>query len=532
MGLPLQLAVDIAASWARLLIALLISIIFSLFVGIFAATSRRGEKIILPLLDIFQTIPILGFFPIVIFLIVGLVPGAVGINLAVIFLIFTSMSWNISFGVYEAVKSIPDEILELSELNHFSLWDRIRKIYVPSSLPRIAYQSMISFSIGFFYLATSEIFSTGSSKFAVVHGIGVEIANLTASAAPASEYVLALIFFVIAIILTRELLLEPLSIFSERFSLAQTDASLDESMVLKFYKSVYAFLVGKTSFLAKQHHARVRRAEIREGYPVGFEEPQLKKHFKKHKEFRHIYLVIFLMLLVLAITLLIHLKDGALELVVLTNLSASFTRVWTTYILSAAIALPIGIKIALSKKWFRPSMALLQVLSALPATILLPAIVTILALLPYFGELTAIVVIFISMFWYLLFSVVSGVRTIPESLLELAMMSKIKWTSRWRKVYIPAALPSFITGSVTAVGGAWNSLILAEYFSVQSGHATLVITQVGTGIGKLIDLAVFSGDLDLMILSIASMTIMVVVINRLFWQKLYSRVTSRYKLEV
>src|SRR5271157_3585017 len=140
MGLVSDLVIGILASWLRLFIALVVSILFSIAVGISAATNEKLEKIILPVLDVLQTIPILGFFPLVIFLIVSFIPGFVGINVAVIFLIFTSMSWNISFGVYEAIKSIPKELSEVASMNHFSFLDRVKRLYIPASMPRIAYQ--------------------------------------------------------------------------------------------------------------------------------------------------------------------------------------------------------------------------------------------------------------------------------------------------------------------------------------------------------------------------------------------------------
>ena len=139
-----SIVLDIAASWLRMFIALFVSILFSIAVGIAAATNKRMEKVILPSLDILQTIPILGFFPVVIYLIVMLMPNFIGINIAVVFLIFTSMVWNISFGVYESVKSIPSEFEELMAINHFSKMKKITKLYIPASMPRIAYQSMIS----------------------------------------------------------------------------------------------------------------------------------------------------------------------------------------------------------------------------------------------------------------------------------------------------------------------------------------------------------------------------------------------------
>src|SRR5207245_1780563 len=172
-----EVSVDIAYSWARMLIALALSILFSLAVGIFAARNKRAESVVIPLLDVFQSIPILGFFPVVILGVVAVIPGQLGVNLAVIFLIFTSMSWNIAFGVYEAVKAIPQDYIDLSNMSSASPISRILTLYIPSSLSRIAYNSQTSWAVGLFYLVASEIFSLGGTPFQVDHGIGVEMIN-------------------------------------------------------------------------------------------------------------------------------------------------------------------------------------------------------------------------------------------------------------------------------------------------------------------------------------------------------------------
>lgn len=519
------LALDLAASWTRILTALFASIVFGILVGIAAATSRVLERIILPILDILQTIPILGFFPIVIFLVVSYIPGYIGVNIAVVFLIFTSMSWNIAFGVYESAKSLPQELHEIAALYGLSPLRKLFRIYIPAALPRIAYQSTISFSIGLFYLATSEIFSTGSANFAVTYGVGIEIAKLAASAGSFYNYLLAIIGFLIAVILTRVFLLRPFSAYSEKFSLSQND-NAGESAVLRLYSLIGKILIKPIMSL------RPRRPKRR--VVVSPRIPQAKKPYKlvRHKHFAHIYALLGALVLVLLAILLLNTSQLGEEVVVLSALAASFVRVWATYIACAAISLPLGICIALSKRGFEAIMSVLQVLSSIPAPILMPALIALLAGTAFFSEALAISVIFISMIWYILFSMVSGMRTIPASIFEAARSNRLGWVQLWRKVYIPASLPSFVTGSITAVGGAWNSLIIAEYFTVQSNSQMVVLGQVGTGIGKLIDTAVFSGNTSLMLLSIISMTIMVVVVNRLLWQKVYNRVTTRYRIEV
>ncbi len=214
-------------------------------------------------------------------------------------------------------------------------------------------------------------------------------------------------------------------------------------------------------------------------------------------------------------------------------LLASFARVWFIYAVSVAIALPLGIIVGKSTKAFEPVMSTLQTISSIPATLLLPAIVLLVYGLPFHGELVAFAVIFVAMIWYLLFSIIGGMKALPKQLIEAKDIMKLSRASAWKNLYIPAVMPAFITGSITAIGGAWNSLIVAEYFTMQtSSGGSVVLTQVGTGIGKVIDQAVFSGNMLLTAMALASLTIMVVLINRLVWQRLYNKVTSRYRMEV
>ncbi len=178
LSLILQLIVDTSASWLRMFIALFLSVIIGMLVGIYAAVSDRAAKIILPVVDVLQTLPILAFFPFVIFVVVSAVPGTIGINAAVIFLIVTSMLWNIIFGAYEAVKTLPKEMIEVADLYRFSGLDKLRKIFIPASIPRVIEQTRLSWAIGLFYLVTSEIFSVGNSQYQVTYGIGAALVTL------------------------------------------------------------------------------------------------------------------------------------------------------------------------------------------------------------------------------------------------------------------------------------------------------------------------------------------------------------------
>ena len=208
-GLVLNLIIDTSYSWIRMFLALGISVVIAFAIGIYMALSRTAERYLMPIIDILQTVPILAFFPFAIYIIVGLLPGVIGINLAVIFLIITSMLWNIIFGVYESIKTLPEEFNELSKLYNMGFLQKIKKIFIPASLPRVVEQSMLSWSIGLFYLVSSEIFSTGNAEYSVKHGIGVAVTELAASG-NTYGYIIALIIFLIFVIATRFLFFGPL----------------------------------------------------------------------------------------------------------------------------------------------------------------------------------------------------------------------------------------------------------------------------------------------------------------------------------
>jgi NitT/TauT family transport system permease protein len=551
MDFILQLVLDLLASWGRMFVALAFSIAFSVAVGVTAATNKQAEKILIPVIDVLQTIPILAFFPVVISLFVVLIPGMIGVNSAVIFLIFTSMAWNITFGVYEAVKSIPDELVEVARINHLSNFQMLKSIYAPAAMPRIAYQSAISWSVGLFYLVTSEIFSTGSNNFAVTYGIGVEIAHLVLMQ-NAVSYAIAILFFIIAVLLTRWLFLQPLSIYSERFSFKEEQRASKRSRVIAFYsgigrsleKSAHAIiskierffsLLGRSVEMRMPVAVRIEFKDRGEGkkreLPSTIDESAAKTGISAGA----VTAVIVAAFIAISAFVVVSTDSYSFVPDLLEALCLSFLRVWGMYIVCAAISIPLGIKVARSAKSYETVFAVLQVAASIPATILLPLIVVLLIMMPFGNELTALAIIFIAMIWYVLFSVIAGMRTIPEQFDELLGIYKVGWVQAWREVYIPAILPSFVTGSITAIGGAWNALIVAEYFEVGS----TVLTQVGSrtdliglsGIGKMLDLATFQGNLAHMFLAVAAMVVMVMVINRLFWQRIYRHVTLKYRIE-
>ena len=504
-----------------MILALGLSIIFALIVGIWAARNKKAESVILPLLDIFQSVPVLGFFPFVIAAVYGVFPDFIGANLAVIILIFTSMSWNIAFGVYEAVKAIPQDYFDLLDVARAGTWQRIRSIYIPASMSRVAYNTQISWSVGLFFLVASEIISLGTKNVPIQYGIGVAVEQFTGPPFEYGNYVLLVVGIIGAVIVWRFLFLREFALWSERFKMMEEARETHRDPIMRAYSWVSARSVSKL-FLLTQGRGVTRFTSAISRFSRGL------------KYAVAIFAAIFLGLILEAAASSGTLYLGAIpslqsmattESSVLVALAYSFVRVWYVVAICIAVGLPMGVAISLNFKLYDTVSPLLEVISSIPAPILLPLIV----LIPVIGhqpEAVAGIVIFLSIFWYIVFNVMAGVRTIPGDLKDLPHVFGVGRLSAWRNVYIPSALAALVTGAITAVGGAWNALIIAEYF--QPNPSQGAITQVGIGIGKTITQATDSGNLEVLFFAVVSMTILIVTFNLTVWRRLYHNVTKRY----
>jgi NitT/TauT family transport system permease protein len=527
--LIISLLVDTAYSWIRMSLALVLSIIFSWVVGVAAARNRTANAIIIPALDVLQSIPILGFFPVVLVVFVALFPGWIGINLAVIFLIFTSMSWNIAFAVYEAVLSIPQEYLDLASMEKLGLWRRLTELYIPASWSKVAYNSVVSWSVGLFYLISSEIFSLGTTNYKVANGIGVDIANFS-SQGLWSAYAIAIGIFIFAVILTRFFFLGQFSTWSEKFKLTEEPRAIRKDPIYRFYSWINTRATSKVfSMLSRPMSLRIRMPSqsVNHTGRRQMTKPRHTKFLRIAAALIGLAVLAFIIIEIFHALLAAGISFTTLankESEVLVGLAYSFVRVWYVYALSVAVGLPLGIVVALHSKLYQTASPILQIISAIPATALLPPIAIFVATLPFGGEITAAIVIFLGTIWYIIFNIIAGIRSIPSDIFEVAKLMKLKGWAYWKDVLIPAALPSFVTGSITGIGAAWNTLIVAEYFSISGS----VVTRVPNGIGVLLNVATNTGDLLLLGLTIFSMTTLIVAINLLFWRRMYKYTTRRF----
>jgi NitT/TauT family transport system permease protein len=532
--LIISLLLDASASWLRMLVALLISIIISLFVGIWAAKSERAGRIILPVVDVLQSLPILAFFPFVIFVVVTYLPPYMGINAAVVFLIITSMVWNIIFGVYESIKTLPTEFTEVASLYKMGGWQRLRKLYIPAAMPNVVQQSVLSWAIGLFYLVTSEIFSTGSSSYTVTHGIGVALTQLALSG-NFTDYGIGLLVFVIFVVATRFLLFAPLEKhYSRESKMPGKPMQKKPHPILSHGWGFRLGLFGEIDEMYKKELAKRLSKTIRKAKQTRLEPaltPVLMEMHRQRRDRMYIYGIILLILVAALFVSMgvINFTTLYYEEISLIALAASFVRIWLTFVVVLVVAIPICVYLVFISKKSNRYLTLFQILASLPATIVLPAIVVALQNYPMHAELVAFSVFFLSGIWYVIFSVIASAKALQPDLFEIKKLFHVKGVGAWNNIYLKAIAPGLVTGAVTAIAAMWNASIVAEYFTSTGVGSGTVLSSVGVGMGKLLDTSLSSGNLQLMLIALINLTIMIILINALVWRRLYRRVSEAYK---
>ncbi len=530
-GTLINLVIDATFSWGRMFAALGISIALAVGFGVWAATARAAERIILPVMDILQTLPILAFFPFVLLVFAPVtvtgMENYLGVNAAVIFLIVTSMLWNIVFGVYEAIRSIPKEFLEVAQLYRMGIWQKLKRIFVPAALPRIVQQSILSWSIGLFYLVTSEIFSYGTATCcSVQHGIGAFLVQYSPSISPANwtPYLLGIGVFIVFVVLTRFLFFKPLEDYASRYTRTTAKATaparigtfvnwFSRNLVVQPLTTIRYVATPKNPAATKGIEQKATKA--REGRPVP----------------RWTYYIVVLAVLSILFTYAAVIKNAILanEYQILVALAFSFARVWIAFAVITVIVLPLCVYLVFISKQSSKYLLFFQVLASIPGTILLPGIAIALAGFPYHAELVAFVIFLLAGIWYPIFSIMGSTKTIPASVMEVKALFRIRGWSAWKNFYLKAIVPGFITGALTGIAAEWNASIVAECFTTNGLSGGASISCVGTGIGKLLDSTVAPpGDITLLLVALLNLVVMILLINTFVWKRRYRNIAKIY----
>lgn len=526
-------------SFVRMLAAYAMSLGFALAYGYFAATNRGAERVMIPILDILQSVPILAFFGIALLVFVQVFQGVglawFGFNLASIFLIFTSMAWNMVFGVYESLKSVPGDLREASDSFGVRGWQRIREVLLPATINRLVYNSVLSWTGGWFFLVAAELIGGKG-----LPGIGSYL--LTAAGNNNGDALVAgLVVLVILITLLDLFVWRPLGRWAEKYRYDASPSGDSDASTTPTRRGI-APLRRAVTGLAR----RVRTGFITASTPlVSLGTLALGRGPTRRRSAAALgarYLALGLVLVVSWLLLItigvavysvyVHPLDAfalAQVLKIPYALGSSVGRLVAAYLISLAISFPLALVLTRRPRAARVGLPLVEIVASVPATAVFPLIVVILVV--HIGaQLTSVLMLTTGMIWYLFFNLLSGMRSLPPDLDEAARSFSVRGWPYYRRVLLPAVFPAFITGSITAFGGGWNTLIVAEYLSLSTTAPP--IYQV-PGIGQLLDAFGPVGLNNPAIFGAALLTLVatVIVFNELLWKPMYRRAIDKYRYD-
>jgi NitT/TauT family transport system permease protein len=482
-------------------VAYLLSLVFGVFYGVSANSGPRREKVLIAVLDVLQSVPILGFFPIAVAFFVAIFGGQrIGMELAAIFLIFTSQAWNIAFGVYETIKTLPKDLNEVSKAFNFGPSFTIKRIYLPAMIPTIVFNSGVSMANGWYFLMASEIISLGNQQVKLP-GLGSSMMTYLAQGnilgVSASIGTIVLINALLQFLIFR-----PLVRWSELFQYNATGSAPE-----------WPGVVDVLSGLGRALHI--------DNFLVNLVSVGNRSLSKVTKYI--LYVVAGGGAAALAY-MFYWLFSPPYPWDILSQIPAALTvtamRVVAAVVLSVLLALPFVIRSVRNVQTAQNIYSIASILGSIPAVIFYPPIVALGG--RSYMEPLSILLLLTGSFWYALFNMSKGAMLLPGTLTEMAQVFGVKGRLYYRNILIPAILPPLITGALTAWGGAWNASIVAEH--VEFGNQVFSIP----GIGSLLTQA--TSNTKALILTVLCMTALIVFVNMVFWRPWYSRSAEKYNL--
>lgn len=522
---PLNLPYYALRTVLRMFIAMVFSLLFTFIFGSWAAKSRHAERIIIPCIDILQSVPVLGFLSVAIVAFIGLFRGSMlGPEAAAIFAIFTAQVWNMTLSFYQSLSTIPKDLQEASSMFRLSAWQRFWRIEAAFATPALLWNAMMSMSGSWIFLVAAEAISVGQYQI-TLPGIGSYIAlaiaekNLTAIV-----YVIITMFIVIA--LYDQLLFRPLTAWAQKFKMDSTAAEeLPESWLLNLFHRTRLFQHGAETISTWGNRLiNLRWFRLREcaGRPPAPNEIIIR------------YVILTLWYLVLVVLMLMGLSLiarfifaeiawGEIRHVFYLGLLTGL-RVLILIGLSSVIWVPVGIWIGLNPRISQFVQPLIQFLAAFPANLFFPIITLLIVRYHLNVNIWISPLMILGTQWYILFNVIAGTNALPKNLHHAVGTIHVRGWLWWRRFMLPGIFPYYITGAITAAGGAWNISIIAE--SVQWGNIHLQ----AQGLGAYISAATTQGDFRRLLLGIVVMALYVLVINRSLWRPLYRLAEERFQI--
>lgn len=530
--------------------AYVISLLFTLIVGYAAAKSKPAEKIIVPLLDILQSIPVLGFLPGLVLGLIALFPQTnTGLELAAVIMIFTGQVWNMTFSFYSSVKSLPTDFNEASTVIGFNWFQKLLRVELPFSAVNLAWNSLMSMAGGWFFLSVCESFPLGSREFRLP-GIGSYMA-VAIKEGDRTAMILAVVTMVFLIVTIDFLIWRPILAWVQRFRLEDVAGAapeeplmqvvIRESRILRWLKlTLRHFELQRIEkgfngievyeadpIVAFRHSTRIRLLLLRKGFKKGYQQIVHSRYLLKVLRWAiQLGIIAFIYWCVYGLFKILITVSISEWIILLRNTFWTFLRVCLALILSSLWAVPVGIWIGMSARRVRLFQPIIQVLASFPAPMLYPLVLALLFRLNVSFDLASMILMLLGVQWYVLFNVLAGALRIPQELgYALSLMETSRW-DRWKTLYIPSVFPSLVTGWVTAAGGAWNASIVAEYLQYRGQ-----VLQAG-GLGATISVAAANQDFRTLAASLTIMVLVVVLLNRTVWARIYRMAQTRYRLDL
>ena len=519
---PLQLPYYALRTTMRMLLAIACSTVFTFVYATIAAKSRRAEMVLIPLLDILQSVPILGFLTFTVVFFMNLFPGRVlGAEFACVFAIFTSQAWNMTFSMYQSIRNVPKDLEEVTQSFHLSGWQRFWRLDVPFAMPGLIWNAMMSMSGGWFFVVASEAITVGNTTV-TLPGVGSYVAlAIQQRSLPAIGY--ALFAMLLVIIAYDQLLFRPIVAWADKFRFEQTTSGeAPTSWMLDLFRRTRALraltyplaaLNNAISTLRIALPAALRPVE-RKGGPsrtvdaIWFAAIAAITSFAAWKAYRY---------------LSAHLGLGDVIEAFGQGL-ITLARVVVLITLATLIWVPVGVWIGLRPKLAEHIQPLAQFLAAFPANLAFPVFVVAIVHYGLDPNIWLSPLMIMGTQWYILFNVIAGASAFPTDLREAAGSLHLRGWRWWIKVMLPGIFPYYVTGAITASGGSWNASIVAEVASWGDTRLT------ATGLGAYIASATEAGDFPRVVFGIATMCVLVTLFNRLFWRRLYAFGERRLRL--
>ncbi len=507
----------------RMLAAMAASLVFTLIYGTLAAKSRRAEKLLVPVLDILQSVPVLGYISFTVTFFLLLFPGRVlGAECAAIFAIFTSQAWNMTFSFYQSLRMLPRDLTEVASNLQLSAWQKFWKLDVPFAIPGLVWNMMMSMSGGWFFVVASEAITVGDQTI-TLPGVGAYLATaiMQRDLAAVGYVILAM---VVVIVLYDQFLFRPLVAWADKFRMENTasQAGAPESWVLnliqrtRLVQRMLRPITRSIGRLGNRRFSLPRRARRASASPATS---------------RLVDGVWNAAIGALTLYALWHIvryvgaEVGLDECVHVLGLGfITLLRVLLLIAVASLIWVPLGVMIGLRPKWAGKVQPLAQFLAAFPANLLFPVFVIVILHYHLNPDIWLSPLIVLGTQWYILFNVIAGASAFPNDFREAAANFRIRGWQWWRTVMLPGIFPYYVTGAITASGGAWNASIVSEF--VAWGQDKVA----AHGLGAYIAQTTAAGDFPKITLGVVVMSLFVVVFNRVVWRPMYSIAENKLRM--